>query len=319
MTYENCKLYNLKSKKMLKYLLKIGNSRMFNQAYVASSIEPYIDSSGKPRIIEPPSYELKRVQSRVKKLLYEIEVDSNVFSGIKGRSYAQNARMHKGNNYAYKIDLKAFFPSISRGKVYDFFKEEMKTAPDIAEFLTNVTTIDIDLSASKNMDEVDKFLEAKKVKTRNHLISGSPASSILSYLVNQKMFDEMQNLTTKNHIIMTIYIDDIVFSSPNKISNNFKYAIHAIIKKYGYRLSKVKIKGYSKNYPKLITGAIIDKNGGLKVKNSLRQKIITTFKESLENPDDMTIKSRLRGLVTASRQIESNAYPAIREYAFRKQ
>lgn len=291
---------------------------MFNQAYVASLIKPYIDSNGKPRIIEPPSYGLKQIQARIKKLLYAVVVPENVFSGIKGRSYAQNAEIHKGNNYTYKIDLTAFFPSISREKVYAFFKNEMQTAPDIAEFLTNVTTVNIDLSDVQNIDDINKFLADKKIKTRNHLISGSPTSQILSYMVNHKMFNELQDLASKNQAVMTIYVDDVVFSSKNKISSDFKYAINAIVKKHEYKISKHKVKGYSKNYPKLITGAIIDKNGNMRVKNSLRYKIIMAFNESLKNPDDLEIRKRLRGLVTAARQVEPNAYPEIRKYAFKK-
>ena len=112
MIYTNCKLHKLQSKRELKYLLKITDTKFFNQSYVASLIEPYIDMKGKPRIIEPPSEELKAIQAKIKRLLYSVQVPNNVFSGIKGRSYTQNAQWHKGNKYVYKIDLTAFFPSI---------------------------------------------------------------------------------------------------------------------------------------------------------------------------------------------------------------
>ena len=281
-------------------------------------IEPYIDETGKPRIIEKPEDNLKTVQSRVKKLLYAIEVPDNVFSGVKGKSYAQNACWHKGNKYVYKIDLTAFFPSITRDRVYSFFKDELQTSSDIAEFLTNVSTVDIDIANVKDMERINAFLNDKRVTTRNHLISGSPTSQILSYMVNHKMFDEMQRLCDKNGIVMTVYVDDVTFSSKNIISNHIRAKIKLIVKKYGYQLSTHKEVSYSKFYPKVITGAIVNKNGDISVRNSMRKNIIDEFEKLKNHPEDANVRRRLRGLVVAAQQVDSSAFPSIRNYAFDK-
>lgn len=165
MEYNNCKVYQLKSKKVLKYLLRISDNKIFNQRYVASLVEPYIDNSkGKPRLIEPPNPILKNMQTRLKNILSTINIPNNVFSGIKGRSYVQNAQWHKGNKVVYKVDLTAFFPSISRERVYSFFKEKLETSSDVAELLTNITTINLDLSNIKSMGEINSFLETKNIK-----------------------------------------------------------------------------------------------------------------------------------------------------------
>ena len=281
-------------------------------------IEPYIDETGKPRIIEKPEDNLKTVQSRVKKLLYAIEVPDNVFSGVKGKSYAQNACWHKGNKYVYKIDLTAFFPSITRDRVYSFFKDELQTSSDIAEFLTNVSTVDIDIANVKDMERINAFLNDKRVTTRNHLISGSPTSQILSYMVNHKMFDEMHRLCDKNGIVMTVYVDDVTFSSKNIISNHIRAKIKLIVKKYGYQLSTQKEVSYSKFYPKVITGAIVNKNGDISVRNSMRKNIIDEFEKLKNHPEDANVRRRLRGLVVAAQQVDSSAFPSIRNYAFDK-
>ena len=97
MKYSDCPLYGLQSKKMLKRLLHIKDSKITKQDYIVSLVSPYIDKSAKPRLIEPPSEELKTVQKRLKSLLSKIVVPDNVFSGVKGRSYADNAKMHIGN------------------------------------------------------------------------------------------------------------------------------------------------------------------------------------------------------------------------------
>lgn len=320
MRYDNCPLYALTSKKMLKHLLGIKNNALLKQDYVASLIEPYIDATGKPRLIEPPHAELKVIQKRIKNMLGKTEVPDNIFSGIKGRSYADNAKLHTGDHlrHLFKVDLTAFFPSIKREAVYRFFNEDLLCASDIAHILTNFATIDLSKSKAKDIDAVYQFLASKNVKSTNHLISGAPTSQILSYLANHKMFDEMQAVSDENNVVMTVYVDDITFSSERYISTKFKERIYKIIKKYDYQVSKKKVKSYSKLYPKLVTGVIIDASGCLTIKNSLRKKIAIEHEHLREHPEDMISRQRLRGLVTAARQVNKKAYPTIHRYAFSK-
>jgi len=209
----NSNLYKQSSKTYLIKLLNIPNKQYLKQSYVAKQISPYIQTSPKPRLIEAPSTQLKIIQRNIKNELNKIIVPDNIFSGVKGKSYIENAKIHRGNKYVFKIDLTAFFPCITRDTVYSFFIDSLKTSPDVAYILTNLLTIDLSLCDIKDIESVESFLISKKIRTPNHLISGSPASQILSYLVNHKMFDELQSLCDKNDISMSIYVDDITFSS----------------------------------------------------------------------------------------------------------
>lgn len=318
MIYTNCPLYGLKSKKLLKRLLRINNNQMMKQPHIASLVSPYIDKSGKHRLIEPPHKELKIIQKRIKNCLGRIIVPDNVFSGVKGKSYADNARFHVGNNRRnlYKIDLTAFFPSITRDTVYRFFAEDLLCSPDVAQLLADLTTIDLGKSSAKNIDEIYEFLKEKNVSSYNHLISGAPTSQILSYLVNHQMFDEMQKLADDNGITMTIYVDDVTFSSENRISKDFRDKIITIIRKYNYQISRKKVKRYTKLYPKLVTGVIIDAMGKPVLKNSMRQKIILTYNDLKTNPENADLRMRLRGLLIAARQVNKDAFPTIYKFAF---
>lgn len=316
--YTDCPLYGLKSKKLLKRLLRINNNQMMKQPHIASLVSPYIDKSGKPRLIEPPHEELKIIQKRIKNCLGRIIVPDNVFSGVKGKSYADNARFHVGNNRRnlYKIDLTAFFPSITRDTVYRFFAEDLLCSPDVAQLLADLTTIDLGKSSAKNIDEIYEFLKGKNVSNYNHLISGAPTSQILSYLVNHQMFDEMQKLADDNGITMTVYVDDVTFSSENRISKDFRDKIITIIRKYNYQISRKKVKRYTKLYPKLVTGVIIDAMGKPVLKNSMRQKIILTYNDLKTNPENTDLRMRLRGLLIAARQVNKDAFPTIYKFAF---
>lgn len=316
--YTNCPLYSLKSKKVLKRLLRIEDNALFKQGYIVSFINPYIDKSRKPRLIESPHPKLKIIQKRIRNMLAKIEVPDNIFSGIRGRSYVDNATLHIGNRYLFKIDLTAFFPSIRRETVYSFFGEDLHCSPDVSEILTNFTTVDLTKASTKDIKEVYQFLKSKNIRSYNHLISGAPSSQVLSYLVNHKMFDEIQTISEENNVVMSVYVDDITFSSDFYISNKFKTKIYDVIKKYGYRVSKKKVKSYSKLCPKLVTGVIIDSAGQLTLRNSLRKKIIDEFVHLKNHPDDVISRKRLKGLITAARQIDRTAYPNIYKFVFQK-
>lgn len=317
MDFTQCPLFQLKSKKQLMILLGLDRN-FLKQDYVASQVSAYIKKDGKERLIEPPSNELKKIQTKMKKMLGKIIVPDNVFSGVKGRSYVDNARYHSHSQrqHLFKIDLTAFFPSISREKVFHFFCDELKTSPDVASILTNFTTVDLERIELKDREEIYQFLNQKKVGTLNHLISGAPTSQILSYLVNHTMFDEIQKYCDNNQVVMTIYVDDITFSSEHRISYAFQEKVHSIITKFGYHLSKEKAKRYKKLKAKLVTGVVIKSNGTIRLKNSMRQKIMIEFHHLQGHPDDLVSRKRLRGLLLAARQVEQNVYPTIYQFAF---
>ena len=275
MNYKKCLLYGLKSKKKLKELLHIKRNVYCKGSFVNCKVKPYIDTKIKPRIIEAPDKDLQVIQRRILRFLQNLGVPDYVFSGVKKRSYIDNAKKHSGNLYLYKTDISAFFPSITRNKVYNFYIDKLKVSPDVAKILTNFSTLNLDLKkqSSLNMKKVNQFLEHKNIKARNHLITGSPLSCILSYLANVDMFEEIYKLSQTHNINMTLYVDDIVFSSNKKIPLSFKKSVINIVKANGYQISPNKCKSYNKLLSKKVTGVILDKNGEMKIPNSLMLKI----------------------------------------------
>lgn len=316
MDYSSCPLYKLNSKKVLKHLLGVSDNRLFVQTYVSSQISPYIEKTDKPRLIEPPSRDLKAIQRRIKNMLGLIVVPNNVFSGIKGRSYVDNAMIHMSNKPCtlFKIDISAFFPNISRETVYRFFVNDMHCSPDVANILTNLTTVDLDVANISDEESINSFIEQKSITCRKHLISGAPSSQILSYLANHEMFDLMQQVADHNGITMSIYVDDVIFSSNHGISKAFKKHILYLVNKYGFSISNSKVKLYSKSTPKLVTGVVINTNGHLVVKNSIRHRIIKEFVALKNNPGDFHCKMRLSGLLSAARQVDKAIFPSIQRF-----
>ena len=310
--YQNCPLYGMQSKKMLLQALGVEDKRWQKHAFVQQNISPYIDGTTKKRLVEAPSSQLKVIQKRIKNALTRCDFPEYVFSGIKGRSYVENARIHAGKLFVYKIDISAFFPNTARDKVYRFFLTELSTSPDVANILTNLCTSDLS-GKIRNKTEIDAFLREKGITQINHLCTGASPSPILSYLVNQTMFDEMKCLCDENGITMTVYVDDTIFSSEKAIPENVRSKILNIVQKHGYRVSMQKVKYYSPNDVKKITGVVIRSVGTMDIPNKLRLKIkkrLISHKETGAAED----LNKLAGCVVAARQIDNTAYPSVAEY-----
>lgn len=301
MNLKTCKLYEMRRKRDLFYLLKINGESEYRG--ISNLYSPYIAQKSKKRLIEPiTSEKLKKVQKSIQILLKDIEFDENVFSGISGRSYIDNGMLHIGCKYVIALDISKFFPNTSREKVYKFFKNELLTSSDVAKILTDLCTIDMEKISNINK-EVIEYMKENKIRYNKHIPTGSPISCILSYLVNYKMFEEITKLANKYECKTSIYVDDIVISSINKINKQLIYEIISIIRRSGYKIQKKKLKYYNNNEFKRVTGNIISKDGNeLVIPNKIRYKI---YKIRKDKSIDVNNKiNKMRGFSQVIKQIE---------------
>lgn len=298
MDFKECPLYELSRKRDLNNILNIKskNKNNYNIQY-----KPYIENKPKRRLIEAPKNELKTIQKRIKKKLDYLTFPDNVFSGIKGKSYIDNAYYHINSNYFIKMDLSKFFPNTNRDKIYKFYKEKLRMSNDIASILTDLSTVNINNIMN---DDVKSFINEKEIKYTNHLPSGSPVSSILSYLANMDMFNELNILAKKYNCIVSFYVDDIIFSSKYKISKSLISNAEKIITKYGQIVNIDKTKSYSANDFKKITGCVI-KNHKLFIPNKTKYKISKLLKQ--ENYTQKEINSIL-GLINNAHLFNKEKY-----------
>lgn len=305
MEYKKCYLYGLKSKRKLLELLHIDRKIYCKATFINCKIQPYISTSKdhKKRLIEAPDKDLKRIQSIILKALQQLDFPHYVFSGIKGKCFIDNVKVHVNNKYLFKIDISKFFPNISRNKVYKFYFDKLKTSPDVANILTNFTTINLDLKNQNNkmILEINEFLNENLIKERNHLITGSPISSIMSFLANIEMFEEIKLLADKSNISMTVYVDDIVFTSNNKIPSYFRKYVLDILNKNGYAVSSKKCKWYNKPSIKKVTGVILNKYGEMQVPNKLMLKTHNYLNEIKEG--NMENINKLQGCIVVTKSI----------------
>ena len=301
MNFENCNLFKLNRKRDLKRILGVKNLDLISFLRIQYKIRI---QNGK-RLIEEPCKELKVIQRRLLRQLYDIEFDDYIFSGVPGKSAYDNALYHVEADEILKLDMQKFFPNTSREKVYCFFKNIMKMSPDLADICTDITTIDYSLVPISS--EVEAFLRRNNIKYRNHLPSGTPTSQLLSYLANLKMFDEMYEYANDNNIRLSIYVDDVAFSIKGfHFKDKNLGSITKIIRKNGYRVSKEKTKRYIGSQFKKVTGFVISPEKQLVIPNKIRMKIKRRIGSKKEA--DKRQKESIKGLIKFAQMSDSHGY-----------
>lgn len=230
-------LYKLHSKRKLENILctNLDIEKMAN--YEGKNFKFfYITQGNKKRKVESPIPEIQELHRKIARLLCRIDPPDYLYSATKKRSYLSNAQRHIGRHALIKVDISKFFPSVSRLKVYNFFRFKMKCSPDVSAIIAKLLTVD------------------------GHLATGSSASPILSYYANIDMFEELYLLAKNRSATMTCYIDDVCFSGEH-VSKKLLYEVQKIIRRHGYVNHKQKARYYSPGEVKLITGVAVTSLG----------------------------------------------------------
>lgn len=191
----------------------------------------------KPRVISQPSKRLKGLQSWVLvNILNKLRVSNHCKGFEKGSSISNNAEAHVGANTILTVDLKDFFLSINKTRVYNIFKSIGYNSL-IASILTNICTF------------------------RGALPQGSPCSPKLANLSAWMMDVRIQGYVGQRGISYTRYADDISLSGlhPSKVVNILPM-IESIIndEKFVVNKDKTRIAGSARS--KKVTGLILADN-----------------------------------------------------------
>ncbi len=280
---EKSPLYEIRSRKKLLEIFYIRNYKILESLAInKTNYKVYnIDNKNKPtkRKIEEPKDLLKAFHRRFNALLQRIEVPDYVKAGRKGSCYVDNGKTHINGKYFFCSDVEKFFPSSRKQKVFQFLFYDLKMGNDIASLLTNILTFD------------------------NHLPTGAPSSQLLTYWAYKKTFNDIYEKAQSMDICMTLFVDDLTFSSLKPIPAEFKKYVISRLKSEGLSVNKKKTKTYDKNQYKKTTGTVISPDNKILVPNKLQHKIYI-----LKHKEDKTSKEvmSLKGMINSARQIKSN-------------
>ncbi len=254
----------------LTYLARdAGNYRLFS----------IVNEKAKSRPIQWPKPRLQAVHARIHKLLSRVVVPEYLHSAVKGKSYVSNAGAHDPKEPTIKIDVKKFFPSVTRAVIFNFFEGSLRCRRDVAGLIADILTFGA------------------------HLPTGSSASPIIAYYSFKAMFDEIFEYAKSHDLTMTCYVDDMALSGP-RANKAALFAVRKIITRHG--LKSHKAHAFTAGQPKVVTG-VCNTVEGPRVPNRLHLKIKRGF-DALASAANLNEKDKvlrpLLGRLEAAAQID---------------
>ena len=268
-----------------------GAPRLGRRCWVSYRISYLEKGDGDTRAIYSPCKRLKTVQKRIKRLLERIRKPSWVFSGTKGRCHVDNAMHHAGNTYFVLSDIAEFYESCTRDAVYKFFLNEMKTSPDVAELLADITTLE--------------------TNGKTIIPTGSPSGQLLAFFSYRRMFDELEELAARHGCRLSLYVDDLTISSNTPIANpkSLQKQLARIMASYGHSIKWSKTRYVKPSEFKVVTGVAIGPDEAPHIPNNLGREIIEGLQDALDG--DHLSQAPTLGRINAARQIVEGSFPEV--------
>lgn len=150
---------------------------------------------GEYRTISAPCPGLKCIQRCLNRVLSDaFQPPAAAMGFVPGRSVADNARVHVGQNYIYNIDLRNFFPSIRGSRVCKRLQAE--------PFLFDPAAAALVARLCTGVDE----------RGEEVLPQGAPTSPVLSNIVCESLDRKLARLAQAYDLRYTRYADDLTFS-----------------------------------------------------------------------------------------------------------
>lgn len=115
----------------LKQLAWHANPTVNHYRYASFGIKKKSGGSRRVHVPEPGLKAIQRVLNVIFQCIFEPHKAAGGFA--KGKSVADNARIHAGSNYVYNVDLKNFFPGIDQARVWKCFQLKPFNLGPVAE------------------------------------------------------------------------------------------------------------------------------------------------------------------------------------------
>lgn len=231
----------------------------------------------KKRWIEAPDEMLKGIQEQIlHNVLYKMAPTKFAHGFIHGRSIVSCAKEHTGKKFVLKLDLKNFFPSISRDMVYGAMFSEL--TPENVKII--IPAIELCL-----MD--------------GRLPQGAPTSPAISNIVCKHLDMVLYGIANKFGLTYTRYADDLIFSSNDDTIYGVIPIIKSTIVKFGLVVNEKKVKVLKKHQRQTVTGLVVNADGKTSVRRKKRMNLRAFMHQILigKKPLDRVNMNRLRGNV----------------------
>ncbi|MEH7668299.1 retron St85 family RNA-directed DNA polymerase [Bacillus sp. JJ689] len=271
------------SKTML-YLLSKKTDMFYNSFDICKK-------NGTKREINSPTYSLKLVQRWIlAEILEKIKVsnESMAFRKGIGNGCRKNAEHHRYSLYLLQLDIKDFFTSINRERVFYLFKS-LGYNSLVSNILANLCTY------------------------KGYLPQGGVCSPYISNLICYKLDKRLKGLCSTRDVLYTRYADDLTFSCDNKvILRKVKNVIEDIVIDEGFAINPSKTRLLSPSSHKKVTGITVNDNK-IKASKQMKKTVRAMIHYALVNRD-YSEENVIRGYVSYIDSIEEGYIDKIKNY-----
>lgn len=202
--------------------------------------------SGGVRTISAPTKLLKSFLAYTNRLLQAFyQAPAYVTGFVPEKSVVDNAERHIGMNYVFNTDLKNFFPSISKSRVWATLKHyPFKFNDTIADAIAGMCCTEMKIEGEK----------------RWVLPQGSPCSPVLTNIVCRNLDRQLHELAQEYNLHYSRYADDITFSSNRNVfhkGGEFQRKLEEIITGQNFSINEKKTRIQNKNQRQEVTGLVV--------------------------------------------------------------
>lgn len=205
----------------------------------------------KRRLLTPSKGELKNLHNKLQSRVFsKVILLPHIKGGVKNQSSVTNSRVHKGRKYRFQTDITNFFPSVCESMVVSALRRK--------GFSKQVAKLIAQLTMRRNNESF----------RNTSLPQGPPTNPFLANVVLDKIINNLLLIIEDRDIVVTVWFDDLTFSS-NSDFRDIVPDLIAAISNHGLKVNKDKTT-YRIN-SSIITGVVTGMSS-LKVTEEFRRK-----------------------------------------------
>ncbi|WP_433611608.1 reverse transcriptase family protein [Dactylosporangium sp. CA-139114] len=228
-----------------------ADRRELNRRSTVESLRHYRYTWMGLRLIEAPKPRLRALQRRLlDEVLGRVPVHPAAHGFVPGRSVHTFAAPHAGRAVVVRLDLVAFFSSVSVRRVYGLFRAIGYPEP-VAHTLAALCTTSTPFAVLRGHGPLTSLLRAP------HLPQGAPTSPALANLCAYRLDRRLSGLAAAFGAEYTRYADDLAFSGAFPPSSLVD-AVSQVVADEGFRVHPAKTRVRGRGDRQRLAGLVVN-------------------------------------------------------------
>lgn len=216
--------------------------------------------NGTTRIIHAPIKGLKNIQ-RILNIILQVVYQPHeaAYGFVPDKSIVDGATLDVQKLFVYNIDLKDFFPSIDRSRVW----ARLKVPPfNLGKDVDRLKIADIIAQLCCHEMEVERLVDGNWANMlKNVLPQGAPTSPTITNAICEQLDRRLSGAARRFGVVYTRYADDITFSSNQyvfKTEGRFLVELRRIVAEQNFQINDGKTRLQKKEFRQEVTGLVVN-------------------------------------------------------------